>query len=75
MHVLDAVAPPGYDSRRPEGFRRAPRIVASRPSWVTAKRERGSSSVVEHRLAKARVASSNLVFRSKTRLTRRVFSL
>jgi hypothetical protein len=25
---------------------------------------RGSSSVVEHRLAKARVASSNLVFRS-----------
>ncbi len=25
----------------------------------------GSSSVVEHRLAKARVASSNLVFRSK----------
>ena len=30
-----------------------------RPSRI-----RGSSSVVEHRLAKARVASSNLVFRS-----------
>ena len=30
---------------------------------------RGSSSVVEHRLAKARVASSNLVFRSPQKMT------
>ena len=30
---------------------------------AVSRRSRGSSSVVEHRLAKARVASSNLVFR------------
>ena len=34
---------------------------------------RGSSSVVEHRLAKARVASSNLVFRLAPQKSRPIF--
>ena len=41
-----------------------PRVAGSIPARGTNKTS-GSSSVVEHRLAKARVASSNLVFRSK----------
>ena len=56
------VSPPnGLDAPRAgpvhsQGSSRGPRIVV--------RRSRGSSSAVEHRLAKARVASSNLVFRS-----------
>jgi hypothetical protein len=41
-----------------------PRVASSILACGTIVSTSGSSSVVEHRLAKARVASSNLVFRS-----------
>jgi hypothetical protein len=51
--LLDAVRAAAYNSR-----------VDPDARGTCSVRERGSSSAVEHRLAKARVASSNLVFRS-----------
>src|SRR5476649_2141551 len=47
-----------------ESLRAQDDLTGNFPNPYTSSVARGSSSVVEHRLAKARVASSNLVFRS-----------